>query len=159
MGIVFGDLGVVLGLLRGLGAFFGGLGGSCSGLGASRRRGGSPLGLGGISWVGFCTHLGREKGAKTEPKTIKNRTNIHLKKRSRFRSVLRPSWGDLGSILAPSCGPKNGVVSMFREHRLFRTKVVSRHVLRRSWADLGRQKGSSWEAFWDLSWAKKGKEK
>ena len=48
---------------------------------------------------------------------------------------------------------------MFRENRRFRTKVVSRHVLGRSWVDLGRQKGSSWEAFWDLSWVKKGKEK
>ncbi len=29
----------------------------------------------------------------------------------------------------------------------------------RSWADLGRQKGSSWEAFWDKSGVKKGKAK
>ena len=40
---------------------------------------------------------------------------------------------------------------------MFLKKVVSRHVLGRSWADLGDQKGSSWEAFCDLSWVKKGK--
>ena len=33
--------------------------------------------------------------------------------------------------------------------------MVSRRVLGRSWVDLGRQKGSSWEAFSDLSRVKK----
>ena len=68
---------------------------------------GGPYRFHGRSCIGFWTHLGRQKGAKTEPKTTKIRSNNYLKKRSRFRSVLRPSWGDLGAILDPSCGPKD----------------------------------------------------
>ena len=47
------------------------------------------------------------RGRQDDTQDDKNRSKKCLKKRSRFRSVLRPSWGDLGSILAPSCGPKN----------------------------------------------------
>ena len=56
---------------------------------------------------------------------------------------------------------KNGeillVFVVFRGNRRFSKNKVLRRVLGRSWVDLGRQKGSSWEAFWDLSWVKKGK--
>ncbi len=48
---------------------------------------------------------------------------------------------------------------MFRGNQRFRKDKVSRPVLDRSWADLARQKGSEREAFGDLSWVKKGKEK
>ena len=41
-------------------------------------------------------------GPKTVLKTTKNRSKDHVEKRSRFRSLLRPSWGDLGPILASS---------------------------------------------------------
>ena len=49
--------------------------------------------------------------------------------------------------------------TILREKSLFSQDKVSRRLLGRSWADLGRQKGSSWEAFWDLSWVKKGEGK
>ena len=47
----------------------------------------------------------------------------------------------------------------FYEKLRFSQDKVTRLVLDRSCVDLGGQKGSSWEAFWDLSWVKKGKEK
>ena len=46
------------------------------------------------------------RGSQDESKTNKNRSQNCLKKRSRFRTVLRPSWGDLGPILAPSWDPR-----------------------------------------------------
>ena len=63
------------------------------------------------------------------------------------------SWPRLGNLKTP----QTLRLPIFRENLCFRTKVVSRRVLGRSWVDLGRQKGSFWEAFWDLSWVKKGK--
>ena len=63
------------------------------------------------------------------------------------------SWPRLGDLKTP----QTLRLPIFRENQRFRKKVVSRHVSGRSWVDLGRQKGSSWEAFWDLSWVKKGK--
>ena len=44
------------------------------------------------------------KGSQNDPKTSKNRSKNRLKKRSCFRTVLRPSWCDLGAILASSWG-------------------------------------------------------
>ena len=41
-------------------------------------------------------------GPKTELKTTKNRSKNHLEKLSCFRLLLRPSWDDLGPILAAS---------------------------------------------------------
>ena len=43
---------------------------------------------------------GRQDGTQDDQNRSKNR----LQKRSRLRTVLRPSWGDLGPILAPSRG-------------------------------------------------------
>jgi hypothetical protein len=85
-----------------------------------------------------------QEAAKTAQKTTKNRTENLLQKRSRLRVVLRPSWGDLGPILAPSWGHFGGFVLvfvLFRGHRRFRKKVVSRRVLDRSWVDLSGQRG------------------
>jgi len=45
-----------------------------------------------------------QEADKTAHKTTKNRTENRLQKRSRLRVVLRPSWGDLGPILAPAWG-------------------------------------------------------
>ena len=53
-------------------------------------------------WVDFKTVLAPQKGPKTEPKTTQNRSKNHLKKRSPLGSLLRPSWDDLGPILAAS---------------------------------------------------------
>ena len=41
---------------------------------------------------------GRQDGTQDD----QNRSENRLQKRSRVRAVLRPSWGDLGPILAPS---------------------------------------------------------
>ena len=54
--------------------------------------------------VGFELQLGPPRGSQNDPKTNKNRSKNRLEKRSRFRTVLRSSWGDLGPILAPSWG-------------------------------------------------------
>ena len=54
--------------------------------------------------VGFELQLGPSRGSQNDPKTNKNRSKNRLEKRSRFRTVLRSSWGDLGPILAPSWG-------------------------------------------------------
>ena len=70
------------------------------------------------------------------------------------------SWADLGLILGPPEGQNRALAlggARFLKNRPFRRKVVSRRLLGRSWVDLGGQKGSSWEAFCDLSWVKKGK--
>ena len=44
------------------------------------------------------------KGSQNDPKTTQHRLKNRLKKQSRFRTVLRPSWSDLGAILASSWG-------------------------------------------------------
>ena len=102
LGSILVVLGIVWGVLGHLGVVLGGLealldaswGASCGSLG--RRK------LWGRLKIDFRTHLGSQKRAKTEPKTTQNRSKNRLEKRSRFRRVLRTSWGDLGPILAPS---------------------------------------------------------
>ena len=79
-----------------------------------------------------------------------------------LKTVLERSWADLGTVLGPPEGQNRALAlggARFFKNRPFSRKVVSRRLLGRSWVDLGRQEGSSWEAFWDLSWVKKGKEK
>ena len=44
----------------------------------------------------------------------------------------------------------------FREKCGFSQDKLSRRVLGRSWVELGRQKGSSWEALWGSSWGRNG---
>ena len=108
----------------------------------------------GRSWVGFRAILGSQKGAKTEPKTTQNRSQNRLEKRSRLRRVLRPSWTDLGPILAPSWLVLRVVEWGFARAKLHSVKIgvfaqdnVSRRFLGRSWADLRRQKGSKTSPF------------
>ena len=83
---------------------------------------------------------GRQDGTQDD----KNRSENRLQKRSRLRTVLRPlgailgrSWRhlevDFGHFLLENIGP--------RENQRFRKKVVSRHVLGRSWVDLGGPRG------------------
>ena len=58
-------------------------------------------------------------GAKTEPKTTQNRSKNHLEKRSRFRSLLRPSWDDLGPILAASWAVLGVKIVLWLQRRSF----------------------------------------
>ena len=58
-------------------------------------------------------------GAKTELKTTKNRSKNHLEKRSRFRSLLRPSWDDLEPILAASWAVLGVKIVLWLQRRSF----------------------------------------
>ena len=78
-----------------------------------------------------------------------NRSENRLQKRSRLRTVLRPSWGDLGPILAPSWGHfwwfcigfcTISWKSTFSKKSRFKTRLGP--ILGR----FGWPKGSSWEA-------------
>ena len=97
------------GLLGGPGALRGGPGGILGGSWAVLGRSWSDFLSSSISdrfFERFWSPKGCQKGAlwgaKTDPKTTQNRSQKHLEKRSRFRSLLRPSWDDLGAILAAS---------------------------------------------------------
>ena len=63
---------------------------------------------------------------KTAPKSIPKRTKIEVKnqdEKNRSKTILGPSWGDLGPSWVPSWGPRNALalrLPMFREHSLFR---------------------------------------
>ena len=82
---------------------------------------------------------GRQDGTQDDQNRSKNR----LQKRSRLRTVLRPSWGDLGPILAPSWGHFWWFCFGFCNiswKSTFSKKILSRPVLAPSWADLGGQR-------------------
>ena len=88
---------------------------------------------------------GRQDGTQDD----QNRSENRLQKRSRLRTVLRPSWGDLGPILAPSWGHfwwfcigfcTISWKSTFSKKSRFKTRLGS--ILGR----FGWPKGSSWEA-------------
>ena len=104
--VVLGRLGALLGHFWSSWGVFGGL---LAVLGRSwgvlTRQEGCDITLGPLL-IDFWTHLGCQKGtqngAQDDQKSIKNR----LKKRSRFRTILRRSWGDLGPILVPSWEPR-----------------------------------------------------
>ena len=76
---------------------------------------------------------GRQDGPQVDKKTNVNR----LQKRSRLRTVLRPSWGDLEPILAPSWGHFEwfciGCLYYFVEIDVFEKKSFQDA----SWVDLG----------------------
>ena len=104
-------LGVVLGILGALGASFWGswavFGRLESVLKAVDGIKSAQTQQGPFHWrpnAGFELQLGPPRGSQNDPKTNKNRSKNRLEKRSRFRTVLRSSWGDLGPILAPSWG-------------------------------------------------------
>ena len=118
--IVFGCLGRYFGSL---GVSWRPLGGSWSVLGWSWGRFVDPsqqIPPQRAAWDRFSAHLGRprrpqdgsktapwrlktaQEDAKTEPKTNKNRSENRPEKRSPARTLLRRSWGDLGSILGSS---------------------------------------------------------
>ena len=68
-------------------------------------------------------HLGGQIGTKIDPKTIKNRSEKSRDNKNRSKTILGPSWGDLGPSWVPSWGPGNALalrLPMFREHSLFR---------------------------------------
>ena len=97
------------GLLGGPEALRGGLGGLLGGSWALLGRSWSDLLSSSILdrfFYRFWSPKGCPKGGiwgpKTEPKTTQNRSKNHLKKRSPLGSLLRPSWDDLGPILAAS---------------------------------------------------------
>ena len=64
------------------------------------RPGGQGALLGSI----FGSPWGPKRAPKRSPKTTKKRSENRCKKRSHVRTVLRPTWGDLGPILVPSWG-------------------------------------------------------
>ena len=155
-------LGVVLGLLGGLGGSFGR---SWGVLERSSRR----LTVRAVvkticppHLVRFWIHLGTPRRNQNDPKTTKNRSQNRLEKRLRFTSILRRSWGDLGPILAPSWGRfwwfSIGFCTVSWKST-FSKQMVSRHVLGRSWSDLGRQRGCKTRPFSTQVGVKKGKEK
>ena len=112
--MVLGDLGAILGGFRAV------FGGSWGVLGWSWGRFVDPsqqIPPQRAAWDRFSAHLGRprrpqdgsktapwrlktaQEDVKTEPKTNKNRSENRPEKRSPARTLLRRSWGDLGSIL------------------------------------------------------------
>ena len=142
------------GVLEGLGLSWVGLGGVLGAVAAPRGGTGGCPKLGWRKCYLKRPILTPQKGAKTELKTNKNRSQNHLKKRSRFGTLLRPSWTDLGPILAPSWLVLRVVEWGFARAKLHSVKIgvfaqdnVSRRFLGRSWADLRRQKGSKTSPF------------
>ena len=96
--VIFGRLGGRFGLL---GWSWGALGRSWRLLARSWWRSTPPV-AGGINWLPLSSRCldaswapkGRQDGPQNDQKAIKS----YIKKRSHFGSVLRPSWGDPGSI-------------------------------------------------------------
>ena len=106
-----GDLGAVLGGLGALwGGSWGGLGRSCGDLGSA---------FGAVKFlIDFLIDFGRQKGAQREAfgepksskigaKTSPNLRRFSTPKKFVFKSLLEPSWADLGTFWVPSWGAKN----------------------------------------------------
>ena len=114
------------GLLGGPGALRGGPGGILGGSWAVLGRSWSDFLSSSISdrffdrfWSPKGCQKGALWGAKTELKTTKNRSKNHLEKRSRFRSLLRPSWDDLEPILAASWAVLGVKIVLWLQRRSF----------------------------------------
>ena len=114
------------GLLGGPGALRGGPGGILGGSWAVLGRSWSDFLSSSISdrffdrfWSPKGCQKGAIWGAKTELKTTKNRSKNHLEKRSRFRSLLRPSWDDLEPILAASWAVLGLKIVLWLQRRSF----------------------------------------
>ena len=84
-------------------------------------------------------HLGGQNGTKTDPKTIKNRSDKSRGKKHRSKTILEPSWGDLGPSWVPSWADLDlkivlspSVALIFLKNDFFDVKTVRR----RSWDQL-----------------------
>ena len=88
---------------------------------------------------------GRQDGTQDD----QNRSENRLQKRSRLRTVLRPSWGDLGPILAPRwdhfCVFSIGFCTISWKST-FSKKCHCKTRLGSILGRFGWPKGSSWEA-------------
>ena len=119
-----------------------------------------PLGpLLGAPWVedqnliDFGVDLGSQKwpqeGPKMDPKMVQNRHRNLTRYKMLSKTLLEPSWVDLGSSWVPSWSqnraPMQGGARFF-ENRLFGENEGSRGDLGRSWVDLGRPGGSKMSA-------------
>ena len=136
LGVILGPLGAILG---GLGASWGTLRASWGDLGEVWEplgRLSDPLGAilgvleptrmrtkrdtktrrfqdrkgGGVPYY-FGTRFGRPKSTKMAPKTRPNLRRFSRAKKMLFKSVLEPSWADLGAFWTPSWGKKNVFVT------------------------------------------------
>ena len=128
-------------------------------LGASWEPLGASWGLLGRSWeplgflidfgVDFGRQKGPKKGPKMDPKTIQNRNQILSRNKMLSKTLLEPSWADIGPFWGPAwsskvCSPSNA--AHFLKNHIFFKNRVPRTVLGPTWTNLGAQecpKGSS----------------
>ena len=139
---------------RGLGGPGEALGASGGALGASWEALGPLLGAPWVedqNLIDFGVDLGSQKwpqeGPKMDPKMVQNRHRNLTRYKMLSKTLLEPSWVDLGSSWVPSWSqnraPMQGGARFF-ENRLFEENEASRGDLGRTWANLGAQKGPKW---------------
>ena len=144
-----------------VGAFWAPLGASWAPLGASWAPLGASWGDLKIqvrNWSDFGSPKGAKRepkgsqnGTKMEPKTDQNRRQISTSKKAVFKTVLGPSWGDLGSF-SVSPGVKHvdislGFICVF-EHSRFSIKYRFKNHLGPNLARLGSILAPKMEPKW-----------